>query len=153
MLQNIIDLVKQNANDSIVNNPAIPNEQNEEAINETGNSIMDTLRNALSGGNAQDLIGMLTGGQADRNNPVVAQASGDLTSRLQNKFGLDSGKASGIAGTLVSAVLAQLSQRTADPNDKGFDLQDIVKQLGGGQLGNLLGGSGSIMDKVKGMFN
>lgn len=153
MLDKIIDLVKQNANDAIINNPAIPNERNDEAINEAGGSIMDSLRNALSGGNQQDLIGMLTGGTADKNNPVLQQASGDLTSKLQNKFGIDGGQASGIAGTLISTVLAQLSRRTADPNDKGFDLQDIIGQLGGGNLGNLLGGdSGGIMDKVKGMF-
>ena len=153
MLNNIIDLVRQNAGDTIVNNPAIPNEKNDEAVNEAGNSIIDTLKSFVSGGKAQDLIGMLSGGQADSSAPVVQQASGDLTNRLQNKFGLDQLQASGIAGGLVTKVLQQLGQRTADPNDNGFDLQDILKQLGGGQLSSLLGGGGgSVVDKLKGMF-
>ena len=151
MLNNIIDLVRQNAGDAIVNNPAIPNEKNDEAVNEAGHSIIDTLKSLVAGGKVQHLVGMLAGGGANSNAPVVQQASGDLANRLQNKFGLDQIQASGIAGGLVSKVLQQLSKRTADPNDKGFDLQDIIRQLGGGQLSSLLGG-GSLGDKLKGMF-
>jgi len=48
MLENLIDLVKQNAGSAIINNPAIPNEQNDAAINAAGSSIMDGLKNMIS---------------------------------------------------------------------------------------------------------
>jgi hypothetical protein len=32
MLENLQDLIKQHAGDAIINNPAIPNERNDEAV-------------------------------------------------------------------------------------------------------------------------
>jgi hypothetical protein len=81
---------------------------------------------------------------------------------LVQKFGLDQGKASQIASSLIPIVLQKLVHKTNDPNDKSFDLQDIIGNLtGGAGVGDLLknfgggnekGGSG-MMDKIKGMFN
>lgn len=180
MLENLINLVRQNAGDTIINNPSIPNERNEEAVQETGNSIMSSLQNALAGGNIKDVLSMFTGGGADRNNPVVQQASGDLISKLTRSFGLNGDQASGIAGSLIPNVMRQFTQKTADPNDQSFDAQNIFNQLSGGStsglnmqaiLQKLKGGfdsdkdgdldlqdlkaafsGGNVMDKVKGMF-
>ena len=181
MLQNLINLVKQNADAAINNNPVIPDNRNAEAIQETSNSIMDTLQNALSGAGLKQVMDMFSSGRADANNPVVQQATGDLTERLQDKFGLDSQQAAGVAGSLVPQVMNQLAQKTADPADNSFDLQSIFNQLSGGKTsginlqgmlakfkGNLdkdgdgnidfqdlktaFSGSGSMMDKVKGLF-
>lgn len=183
MLDNLINLIRQNAGDSIINNPAIPNERNEEAVQETGNSIISSIQNALSGGQAGDVMSMFSRGNADNNNPVVQQASGNLISRLMQRFGLDSNQASGIAGSLIPQVMRQFAQKTADPNDQGFDAQNIFNQLSGGKTAGLdmqgilqklktgldqdkdgdldmqdlkgafSGGAGGMMDKVKGMFN
>ena len=46
MLENLINLVRENAGDAIINNPAIPNERNEEAVQDTSNSIVSSLQNA-----------------------------------------------------------------------------------------------------------
>lgn len=132
MLENIINLVKQNAGQDIINNPAIPNERNDEAVHEAGSSIMDTLKNAIAGGKAQDVIAMLSGNSGG-SGAIVQQASGDLSQRLQGKFGLNQAQSSGIAGGLVSKVLQQLGQS-------------------GINIGDFMGGSGGMMDKVKNMF-
>ncbi|HEY0678131.1 MAG TPA: DUF937 domain-containing protein [Chitinophagaceae bacterium] len=182
MIENLINLIRQNAGDAITNNPAIPNERNEEAVKETGNSILSSLQGALSGGNIKDVIGMFTNGTASDNNPVVRQASGNLMDKLKQQFGLNTDQAAGIAGTVVPNVMNQLAQKTADPNDKSFDVQDIFNQLSGGKtsgmnvqgmlskfkggldkdgdgdvdlqdLKSVFSGGGSVMDKVKGMFN
>jgi len=147
MLDNLVNLVRENAGDTIINNPAIPNERNEEAVQEAGNSIFDTLKGALAGGNTSDLMNMFGTGRADNNNPLVQQASGNLVGRLAQRFGLDAQQAAAIAGSLIPMVMNKFARRTADPNDNGFDLQDILGKLGGG------GNAGGLMDKVKGMFN
>jgi hypothetical protein len=58
--------------------------------------------------------------------------------------------------------LQKFVHKTNDPNDKSFDLQDILGKLGGGAgigkdiLGKLGGGDnddgGGLMGKVKGLF-
>ena len=78
MLENLLNLIRQNAGSVINNNPAIPNERNEEAIEATGTSIMDTLKNALSGGGLNSILGMLGKGEATATHPVVQQATGDV---------------------------------------------------------------------------
>lgn len=182
MLQNLINLVKQQANSSIINNPVIPDERNEEAVTETSNSIMQTLQSALSGNNMKDLLSMFANGKADEGNPVVQQASGNVIDRLKTRFGLNTEQASGVAGSLVPGVMNQLAQKTADPADNSFDIQDIFSQLSGGKtaglnlqgllskfrggldrdgdgdvdlndLRALVAGEGSLTDKVRGMFN
>jgi hypothetical protein len=70
MFDNLLDLVKQNAGSAIINNPAIPNQHNDDAINTTSNSIMNSLTQQAAGGNMNQLMNMFQQG-ATQNNPVV----------------------------------------------------------------------------------
>lgn len=183
MFDNLINLVKQNANETIIKNPAIPNDRNDEAVQEAGNSIMSTLQNALAGGNVKDVMKVFSGdSNKAADSPITQQATGSFIDTLKSKFGLDSTQASGVADKLMPNVMNQLSQKTADPNDNGFNVQDIFNKLSGGKtsgmdmqamlskykgkldtdhdgdvdmqdLKGLFSGGGSVIDKVKGMFN
>lgn len=180
MLENLFDLVKQQAGDTIINNPAIPNQKNDEAVQEAGNSVVDSLKGALSGGQMNDVLSMFANGQVNASQPVVQQATGNFIERLQSKFGLNNTQASGIAQSLIPNVMNQLAQKTANPNDNSFDVQQIFNQLSGGKtsglnvqgmLNKLKGGldsdkdgdvdlqdlksifsGGGVMDKLKGML-
>ena len=184
MLENLINLIKQNAGSAITDNPDIPNEKNEEAVQVASHSIMDTLKQAISGGNLQDVMKLFSGNaQHVGNNPVVQQASSNVVDQLKDKLGLNHQQATGVADKLVPDVMSQLAQKTADPSDNSFNVQDIFNKLSGGKtagvdiqgmmskfkgkldtdgdgdvdlqdLKGLLGGSGgSMMDKVKSLFN
>ena len=59
MLQNLNNLVKENADDTIINNTDIPNERNEEAVQEASASIEDSLKNSLAGGNVKEVATLL----------------------------------------------------------------------------------------------
>jgi hypothetical protein len=139
MLDNLINLIKERAGTAIINNPAIPNEQNDEAIATTGNSITNSLQNMLgSGGGLKELLAMFGGqGAGDMNNPVVQNVSGKVTQDLMRRFNLDEGSAGNIAGGLVPDVLRNLVQRTNDPNDNSFDIQSIFNNLSGGKTSGL----------------
>ena len=41
MFDNLLQLIKENAGESIINNPAIPNEKNDAAIQVAGEGIMN----------------------------------------------------------------------------------------------------------------
>ena len=94
MIENLLNLVKQYAGDAIINNPDIPNERNEEAVQETAASIENGLQGVLAQGGVKDLLSMFTGRTGVTNdNPVVQNISGGLMETMMQKFGLDRGKA------------------------------------------------------------
>lgn len=137
MLENLIDLVKQNAGSAIINNPAIPNEHNDAAINVAGSSIMDGLKKMISQGNVQDVVNLFNHQGGDiANAPATQQLSGGLIQSLMDKFGLDKNAASGITSNLLPQVLQKLVHKTNDPNDSSFDIQSILSNVTGGQSGN-----------------
>jgi hypothetical protein len=167
MLENLLDLIKQHAGQAIINNPAIPNAQNDAAISAAGNSIVDGLKNMISQGNVQDVVNLFNqqGGNI-ANNPATQQVAGNFIQTLVSKFGLNQGAASGIASSLIPQVLQSLVHKTNDPNDNSFNIQGILSHLtGGGQntggfdLQNLIGqftqggnSGGGILNTIKGLF-
>ena len=134
MLENLLDLVKRHAGEAVINNPAIPNEQNDAVIGETTQSITGGLQNMLASGGIKDVLKMF-GGQGDSS--VTQNISGGLIQNLMNKFGLDQSAANGIAGNLVPGILQNLVSQTNDPGNSNFDLQGIFNSLSGGRTQGL----------------
>lgn len=62
MLENLVNLVRQHAGDAIINNPAIPNEKNEEAVSDASNSIIAGLKGAVANGNLDGVVYLFKGG-------------------------------------------------------------------------------------------
>lgn len=163
MLEQLKNLIKENASDSIITNPAIPNERNDEALDLAASSIFSGLQNSASSGNIADVQNIFSGGeQAVADSPVTQNIKGNFVENLVKKFGLDHGKAGQIASSLIPIVMSKFVRKTNDPNDKSFDLSSILGSLTGGgnisdMLGKVTGGGdkegGGLLDKVKGMFN
>ena len=181
MSENLIDLVRQNAGDAVVSNPAMPNEKNEAAGETAGGSIMATLKNALASGRLNDVLGFFKNGK--QGSPeLVQEATNNYAQDLQNKLGVAPAEASKAAAALVPQTMQQLATKTADPSDSSFNIQDIFNKLSGNKtsgfnmekmlnkfsggkldkdgdgdvdfkdLKSLFAGGGGIMDKVTGMF-
>ncbi|MCK6638838.1 MAG: hypothetical protein L6Q81_02045 [Bacteroidia bacterium] len=140
MFDQLLDLVKQNAGSAIINNPAIPNEHNDDAINTTGNSIMNSLGNQAQGGNMSQLLEMFQSGNTQQSNPVVNNVTKNVAGDLAQKFNLNSSQASGIAEQLIPVVMNQLVKKTNDPNDNSIDMNSVIGSLTNGGIGNMLGG-------------
>lgn len=69
MLENLKELVRKYAGDAIINNPAIPNERNEEAVTDASTSILEGLKNAVSNGNTDDVTDLSKVVQNRRKHP------------------------------------------------------------------------------------
>jgi uncharacterized protein YidB (DUF937 family) len=146
MLESLIQLVKDNAGEAIINNPAVPNEQNDAAIEATAGSIFDSLKSQFAGSGGMDMItNLFQGNEAASTNPVSGNVANDAISGLVKKIGLPEGAAAGIVSQLLPKVMDSLKSKTNDPNDNSFDLQGIIGSLTGGD-------AGGIINKVKGMF-
>lgn len=143
MFDNLLKLVQENAGDAIVNNSAIPNEKNDLAINETTNSIFNTLKSQASGGNINNIMDMFNSAT-----PPNAQVTNSLTSNVTNdlmsKLGVNNSQASNIAATLIPKVMGQMVNKTNDPNDNSFDMNSILGALGKGSSTDAISGFGDL---------
>jgi len=174
MLENLNELVRENVQESVVNNSDIPNEQNEAVIQAASGSIFDSLKDQLSSGNVGGLAEIFNTGNAE-GSAVTQQAAGSFTDKLAG-LGINAETAKSLAATVIPVILGKLTRKTADPNDSSFNIKDILGKLGGGAdgkfdvsdvIGMFNGGGqapaanqngetpaeGGILDKLKGMFN
>ncbi|WP_347065790.1 hypothetical protein [Flavobacterium sp. WV_118_3] len=143
MLEQLTQLVQQYGGEAIVKNEAIPNELNQEVMQQAGSSIFSGLQKMASEGNMDQLAGLFQGNNAaSDSNPVVQQLSEQLTGDLGQKFGLSTEAASGVAGSLIPNVLGSLINKAKDPSQKGFEISDIVNSISGGN------GSSGLMDAI-----
>lgn len=145
MLDNLIALVKENASEAIINNPAIPNEHNDAAISSVAGSIVNTFKSQASSGNINGLMDLFKGGSI-ANNSISGAISQNAVGELTKKFGIDSAKANSIISSLLPVVMNKFVSKTNDPNDSSFDLKGIMSAVGGGNVGGIL-------NTVKGLFN
>lgn len=174
MLENLSQLVRENVQDTVVNNSEVPNEQNEEVIQAASGSIFDSLKDQLASGNVGGLAEIFNSGNAE-NSPVTQQAAGNFTDKLAG-LGINAETAKKLAATIIPVIIGKLTQKTADPADSSFNIKDVLGSLAGGSdgkfdvsdvIGMFNGGGqaqqnnqpgaapteGGILDKLKGMFN
>ena len=176
MLKELFDLVRGNAQESVINNPDVPNENNEEVVAEATNTIASGFRNIVAGGGVQSLLSLFGGDGSNKkgllSNPIVSMMMGHFAGKLMNKFGMNNSQANNLSGSLIPNVLGNLINKTNDPNDSGFSLEKLLgsitgsnsssnnnEQSSGGGLGDLLkqftgsndqsSSGGGLMDMVK----
>ncbi len=139
MLKNLLELVKENAGDAIINNPAVPNERNDAVIKAATDSLFKALKGSTKGGGVNTLKELFQQGDGNLDsNPVVNKLSAGVAGDLMKKFGLDKGAANKIVAMLIPIVLSKMIKKTNDPGDNSFNLDGIIGALAGKQ-GGLLG--------------
>jgi hypothetical protein len=150
MLEQLMGLIKDHSQDAIVNNPAIPNEHNESAMQTILSSVVGGLANQGSAGNTSGLWGLLSGKSGLGNNPIMSGITQAAVGSLMEKFGLNKTAAGGIVSAVLPQVMGSLINKTNDPNDSSFDLSSIMGAVMGGQQQQQ--GGGGLMDVVGGLL-
>lgn len=133
MLEQLLKLVEQNAEQQIVQNKAIPDQFNNAAIKEVTNQIFNNLKGQVAGGNMQQIVFMF---QNERNravntNPVVSTMISSVSTSLNSKFGISAEVAESVAASLVPQVMSQIIKKANDPHDIDFDLQQMMRGMTG----------------------
>lgn len=138
MLEQLLNMVKEQAGGAIIHNPDIPNERNDEAVVDVTNNIAGGLQQALAGGQFNDVLRLLGGrGGELQTNPLTNQISGNAIESLMNKFNLNQGQAGNVVNNLLPGVLQNLISKINDPSDNSIDLQGIFNSFTGGKTGGL----------------
>lgn len=142
MLENLFNLIKEQGQEAVIENPAVPNEQNNAVLASATSSVAEGLQGVLAGGGLSDIMSMFGGTHNSAassnglsgllNNPIVGNIVRSFTDKLTNQHGIAQDQANGIAGSLIPNVISKLITRTQDPNDSGFDMNSIIGSLTGG---------------------
>src|SRR5687767_12607546 len=139
MLKELFDLVKGNAAETVINNPDIPNERNNEVVAEATNTVASGFRNIVAGGGIQSLLNLFGKGGGNKksllSNPIVSMMMGHFAGKLMNKFNLNNNQANKLSGNLIPSVLSNLINKTNDPNDAGFSLEKLIGSITGNKTG------------------
>jgi hypothetical protein len=139
MLEELFNLVKGSADETVINNPAVPNDQNNEVIAEATNTVASGLRNMVAGGGLQNILSLFGGnkGQQDSksllSNPIVNMMIGHFAGKLMSKFNLGGNQANSVASSLIPNVISNLVSNTNDPNNSGFSIDKLLNSITGGQ--------------------
>ena len=143
MLEELFNLVKGSSSESVINNPDVPNEQNNEVVAEATNTVASGLRNMVAGGGLQNIISLL-GGKGNNqqqgnggimNNPIISMMIGHFAGKLMSKFKMDGQQANNVASNLIPNVISNLVNKTNDPNESSFSLDKLLNSITGGQSG------------------
>lgn len=137
MLDELFKLVSGESQEQIIDNPGIPNDHNEAAIQTTTDSIFETLKSQVSSGNGADVLNLLGGKTGVQGNPMVGNLTENVTNGLMQNLGIENPVARQVAASLVPIVLEKLIGKTNDPSDSSFDINSIFSSLTGGKSGGI----------------
>jgi len=134
MLDQILNMVRQQGQDAVVNNTAIPNEHNEAVMQEASGSILSGLQGMLQQGGVGNVLEAFTSGKGVDASQVSGMQSGFAES-IGAKFGIDGAQATKVAATLIPSVLSQLGSKLQSGN---LDLNQILSGVAGSGQGGLM---------------
>lgn len=143
MLDQLLNLIQQQGQQTVVENPAIPNQYNSEVLGEAGNSIMSGLQQALAGGGLTQVMSMFSQGGSQSgagsllNNPMVQNIIQQFTGKLTNQFSVSPDQASQVSQSLIPQVLSGFAGKVADPNDQSLDINGVMQSLIGGNASGI----------------
>jgi len=156
MLKELFDLVKGEATETVINNPDVPNQYNNDVVAEATNTVASGLRNVVAGGGVQNVLSMFGGNTNKKSllsNPIVSMMMGHFASKLMNKFRMGPSQANNLSGNLIPNVLGTLINKSNDPNDSAFSLEKLLASITGGrsnQVTSQSGGIGGLLNQFNG---
>ncbi len=175
MLQELFNLVKGSATETVVNNPEVPNEYNNDVIAEATNTVAGGLRNMVAGGGLQNILSLFGDKNNSQNkssllsNPLVNMMIGHFASKLISKYKIGGNQANSVASSLIPNVLSGLIGNSGSGGQFSLDkllnsitggqVDQIAQKQGGFDIGSLIsqftgggnqqsGGGGGLMDIV-----
>lgn len=143
MIDKIKSIVREFSDDAIINNPAVPNDKNEKAIDTTATSLVNHLEAEAKTGNTNSILDLLKKDDDPALNPSVNRVSTGVASDLVKNLGIDNGAATGIVNRMIPSIINKVRDKIKDPGDKDFNIHNLIASFGKG---------GNMTDSVKNIF-
>ncbi len=127
MFDDLMKALQSSGQETVVNNPQVPNQHNDGVLQSAGSSIMDTLKGMIANGQG-DQVSQLA---SDPHHPAAKQMQSGFADNIMEKFGINGETAKGIAASLIPGVLAKLGAGNNSTGPAGsFDVSSITSMLG-----------------------
>jgi len=141
MIDQIQKIVSQVTEKELDANANISNELAGNVAKETGNSLVEGLQNAVSGGNVSELMNMFSGSDVNSltSSPIVKNIIESLTSKLGSNVGLDAGTSGSFASSIIPKILSIFSDKAKSGD---FNINDILGSLTSGDVASKLDQNG-----------
>ncbi|MFN3755708.1 MAG: hypothetical protein ACK4RM_02015 [Flavobacterium sp.] len=140
MIEQLSQLMNQFGQEAVVKNNSVPNELNDKVIKEAQSSLYSGLQDLIQDGGAAKFATLLQGNNASKaDNPIVKGLIDKVSNNLNKNCNLDSGASNNVANNLIPQVLGSLLGKAKDPNQKGFELSDIIGSLTNGRGNDIMG--------------
>lgn len=133
MLDQLFEIVQQNAQADVVENSNVPDEKNELVMNEASSTIMNSLQQLIAQGKTDQVAALANDTQ--ESNEAIGFISGNFIENISQKFGIDKNVASSIAASILPKIIESFFSKAKDPNDSSFNIQDIIGSLTSGNNG------------------
>lgn len=150
MLEQLLQLIQQSGQSSVVDNPDVPNEFNQDVLADATKTIAGGFQNVMAGGGLENIIdlfrgnkggaGNASGGSSLLKNPMVTMMIGHFISKLVGKYQISPPSASRVANNLIPNALQGIITETNNPANTGFTLDNLIGSLTDGQGGQSSGG-------------
>ncbi len=161
MLEELFNLVKSAAGSSVINNPDVPNDKNNDVVAEATSTVASGLRNIVAGGGVGSLVSLFNKKNDNQqsgglmSNPIVAMMVGHFASKLMSKFNMSGSQASNVSSSLIPNVINSLVNKSNDQSS-GFSLDNLLNSITGGKASEVAsadnsgGGLSSILNSLGG---
>lgn len=147
MLDQLLKTLVSQGQEQVIQNPAIPNEYNQQVLGEAGNSIVSGLQGMLANGGLSQIMSLLSGGGSTQqnqggglagllSNPMVQNIVQSFTGKITQQYNINPAAAAQVGNSLIPQVLQNLTQRVNDPADSSIDFNSVIQSLTGGQAGS-----------------
>ena len=128
MLEELMNKIRQFGQSTVVENPAVPNEHNEDVMREAGSSIFSGLQGLADNDDTEGISELLKGKEG---HPAMTKVENNFAENIMQKFGINAGDAKNVAAGLIPAVLGSLLNRRGSGNTGGLSLQSILSSITG----------------------
>lgn len=129
MIGKIKLMVREFSEDAIINNPSIPNDKNEIAIETTTWSLMEHFKDEAISGYGRSLLSIFKRNDDPDLNPSVNRVSNRVAMDLAKRLDIDFATASRVVGRIIPSIIIKLRDKIQNPDDHDFDLHDLLQEF------------------------
>ena len=130
MFEKLFLLVKNNAQEAVINSQLISEKHRESVMNDASSSIIEAIKGQLDSGKLKDLVKYFQiAGVYD--NPLITSATNKFAIKLDKYYHISSENAKRIAGEVIPPVMHELIRQSKSEQNKEFALTTLLSKISG----------------------